>query len=278
MQKVGPASPVEILGLDGVPNAGDSFRVIKNDKEFKQALSAGKLKERDLRLGVTRSVSAGFSGRSETEENAVRENQFNLLVKADTQGSLEAVVDVLQRMNSDEVKINIVHSATGDITEADVMLTAAAKGLIIGFNTKADTGAQKLAENQGVPIKRYDVIYHIMEEIEKWVLGQLEPDTEEVHMGTAEVRQLFKVGKAGMIAGCMVTTGKMVRNAKAVVTRNGKTIFTGTVDNLKRFKDDVKEVASGYECGISFDRFNDLEAGDKIDVYTVKSLERTSLS
>lgn len=277
VQSAGPATPVEILGLDGVPNAGDTFRMIRSDKEFKQALAAEKQRERDLRLGVTRSVSAGFSGRSETDENAVKENQFNLLVKADTQGSLEAVVDVLQRMTSDEVKINIVHSATGDISEADVMLAATAKGLIIGFNSKADVAQTRLAEAQGVTIKRYEVIYHITEEIEKWVLGQLTPETEEIQAGTAEVRQIFKVGKTGIIAGCMVTSGKLLRGSKALVMRGGKEVFSGTLDNLKRFKDDVKEVASGYECGLSFDRFNDLQEGDIVEVYTVKSLERTSL-
>jgi len=277
VQSAGPASPVEILGLDGVPNAGDTFRMIRNDKEFKQALASGKQQERDQRLGVSRSVAAGFSGRSETDENAVKENQFNLLVKGDTQGSLEAVVDVLQRLTNDEVKINIVHSATGDVSEADVMLAATARALIIAFNSKADGNAQRLAETQGVVIKRYEVIYHITEEIEKWVLGQLEPETEEVQSGTAEVRQIFKVGKTGIIAGCMVTSGKLLRNTKAIVLRNGKEVFSGTLDNLKRFKDDVKEVASGYECGISFDRYNDLQEGDIIEVYTVKSLERTSL-
>lgn len=278
IQTAGPATPVEILGLDGVPNAGDSFRVVRNDKLFKQQLAAEKQKEREQRIGVSRAVAAGFSGKSEIEsDNAVKENQFNLLVKADTQGSLEAVVDVLQRMTSDEVKINIVHSATGDISEADVMLASTANALIIGFNSKADANAQRLAEQEGVSIKRYDVIYHITEDIEKWVLGQLAPETEEVQTGTAEVRQIFKVGKTGIIAGCMVTSGKMLRNSKAVVLRNGKEIFSGPLTNLKRFKDDVKEVASGYECGISFERFHDLQEGDVIEVYTVKALERTSL-
>ncbi len=278
IQHAGPSTPVEILGLDGVPNAGDTFRVVRNDKEFKQSLAAGKQKERDQRIGVSRSVAAGFSGRSEIEsDNAVKENQFNLLVKADTQGSLEAVVDVLQRMTNDEVKINIVHSATGDISEADVMLASTANALIIAFNAKVDTTPQRLADQEGVTIKRYDVIYHITEEIEKWVLGQLEPETEEVHTGSAEVRQIFKVGKTGTIAGCMVTSGKLIRNAKAVVLRNGKEVFSGTLNNLKRFKDDVKEVATGYECGISFDKFQGLQEGDVIDVFTTKALERTSL-
>jgi translation initiation factor IF-2 len=278
IQEAGPSTPVEILGLDGVPNAGESFRVIRNDKLFKQELSDEKRKDRDQRIGVSRAVSAGFSGKSEIEsDNAVKENQFNLLVKADTQGSLEAVVEVLQRMTSDEVKINIVHSATGDISEADVMLASTAKALVICFNTKADGNALKLAEQEGLNIKRYDVIYHITDDIEKWVLGQLAPETEEIQVGTAEVRQIFKVGKTGIIAGCMVTSGKLLRNAKANVMRAGKEVFSGPLNNLKRFKDDVKEVASGYECGISFDRFHDLQEGDIVEVYTVKSMERTSL-
>ncbi len=280
VQEAGPATPVEILGLSGVPNAGERFQVIRNDKLFKQRLADEKLKERDQRLSVKKTALAGFSGRKEgeaAEEDQVKEMQFNLVVKADTQGSLEAVVDMLQRMNSDEVKINIVHSATGDISEADVMLASTANALIIGFNSKEDPNAARLAETQDVNIKKYDVIYHITEDIEKWVLGQLEPETEEVEAGTAEVRQIFTVGKSSVIAGCMVTSGKVIRNAKAVVERGGKAIFTGPLNNLKRFKDDAKEVASGYECGISFDRFNDLQEGDIITVYTTKALERTSL-
>jgi translation initiation factor IF-2 len=277
IQSAGPATPVEILGLDGVPNAGDAFRIIHNDKLFKQELTLEKQRQREERIGVSRSVAAGFSGRAETDTESPKESQFNLLVKADTQGSLEAVVDVLQRMTGDEVKINIVHSATGDISEADVMLASTANGLIIGFNSQVTTNAQKLAEQQGVIVKLYDVIYHITEDIEKWVLGQLAPETEEVQTGSAEVRQIFKVGKAGIIAGCMVTSGKVIRNAKAVVLRGGKEIFSGPLSNLKRFKDDVKEVAQGYECGISFERFNDMQEGDIIEIYTVKALERTSL-
>jgi len=273
VEEATPSTPVSILGLDGVPKAGDSFRILTNDKLFKQELAAEKQRVREERIGVTRSV-AGFSGRLETEEN--KENQFNLLVKADTQGSLEAVLEVLQRMTNEEVKINIVHSATGDISEADVMLASTASALIIGFNAKADAAPQRLAEQGGVNIKLYDVIYHITEDIEKWVLGQLSPETEETHTGTAEIRQIFTVGKTAVIAGCMVTFGKMVRNAKANVMRNGKEVYSGPLSNLKRFKDDAKEVASGYECGISFDKFQDLQVGDLVELYTVKSTERTS--
>jgi translation initiation factor IF-2 len=273
VNEAGPSTPVSILGLDGVPKAGDAFKVMENDKVFKQDLAAEKQRVRDERIGFTRSV-AGFSGRLETEEN--KENQFNLLVKADTQGSLEAVLEVLQRMTNEEVKINIVHSATGDISEADVMLASTANALIIGFNTKADSAPQRIAEQSGVNIKKYDVIYHITEDIEKWVLGQLSPETEEQHTGTAEIRQIFTVGKTAVIAGCMVTFGKLVRNAKANVMRDGKEIYSGPLNNLKRFKDDVKEVATGYECGISFDKFQDLQMGDQVEVFTTKSTERTS--
>ena len=277
VQEAGPATPVEILGLSGVPPAGERFEIVPNDKDFKQRLNDAKIASRDERLSIKKTNHAGFSGRKEDDAEGQKEKQFHLLVKADTQGSLEAVVDMMQRMTSDEVKINIVHSATGEISEADVMLASTANALIIGFNSNPDSNAFRLAEQNHVTIKKYDVIYHIMEDIEKWVLGQLEQETEEVEVGSAEVRQIFTVGKTGIIAGCMVTSGKVIRNSKAVVMRNGKQIYTGPLSNLKRFKDDAKEVASGYECGISFDRFNDMEEGDIITVYTTKVLERTSL-
>ena len=276
LTEAGPATPVKILGLNDVPNAGDEFHVILDDKTFKQKLGAEKLRKREQRLnaaqknlapGVTMSLE-GFEGKTETH--------FNVIVKADTQGSLEAVVEVLNGLSTNEIKVNILHSATGDISEADVMLASAGSALIIGFNSWPDNNAQKLSEQQHVPVRPYDIIYRMAEDVEKMMVGKLSPEFEEIEAGQAEVRQIFSVGK-NVIAGCYVTSGKMVRNAKANVLRNGEVIFTGKMDHLKRFKDDAKEVALGYECGISFDKFNDLQEGDIIAIFTMKELERTSL-
>jgi translation initiation factor IF-2 len=278
--KAGPATPVEILGLSDVPRAGDPFQVIRDEKKFKQLFNEAKLQERDQRLG-SRSLSTGFATSGPradgSGEAAAEQKEFNVIIKADTQGSAEAVNGALSRLSTDEIKVKVLHTGTGDISEADVMLATASQALIIGFNVREDGNAQRTAEQAGVQIKKYDVIYHINEEMEKLMLGKLSPETQEVESGQAEVRQLFTVGKNVVIAGCMVTKGKVVRNGKAKVTRNGKEIFAGTVDNLKRFKDDAKEVAAGYECGISFNKFNDLEIGDIITVFTVEETERTSL-
>ncbi|MBY0404420.1 MAG: translation initiation factor IF-2 [Cyanobacteria bacterium] len=275
--KAGPSSPVEILGLNDVPKAGDHFQVIRDEKKFKQLLSEGKLQERDQRLG-SRSLSTGFATTARQEGSETPEQmEFNVIIKADTQGSAEAVNGALSRLSTDEIKVKVIHTGTGDISEADVMLASASNTIIIGFNVKDDGKASIVAEQSGVKIYKYDVIYHINEEMEKLMLGKLSPDTQEVEAGQVEVRQLFSVGKNMVIAGCYVLKGKAIRGAKAKVMRNGKEIFAGVLDNLKRFKDDAREVATGYECGISFSKFNDLQVGDLILISKIEETERTSL-
>lgn len=274
--KAGPSTPVEILGLNDVPNAGEGFVVVRDEKKFKQMLSQAKLQDRDQRLG-SRSLT-GMSGiTTNADGEATEQKEFNVIIKADTQGSAEAVSGALANLSTDEIQVKILHVGTGEISEADVMLATASQALIIGFNVKEDGNAQRIAEQNAIRIYKYDVIYHINEEMEKLMLGQLSPSTQEIEVGQAEVRQIFTVGKTMVIAGCMVTKGKVLRNAKAVVTRGKQELFTGNIDQLKRFKDDAKEVASGYECGISFNKFNDLETGDIITVFTVEETERTSL-
>jgi translation initiation factor IF-2 len=274
--KAGPSTPVEILGLNDVPNAGEGFVVIRDEKKFKQMLSQAKLQDRDQRLG-SRSLT-GMSGiTTNADGEATEQKEFNVIIKADTQGSAEAVSGALANLSTDEIQVKILHVGTGEISEADVMLATASQALIIGFNVKEDANAQRIAEQNAIRIYKYDVIYHINEEMEKLMLGQLSPSTQEIEVGQAEVRQIFTVGKTMVIAGCMVTKGKVLRNSKAVVHRGKQELFTGNIDQLKRFKDDAKEVASGYECGISFNKFNDLETGDIITVYTVEETERTSL-
>jgi translation initiation factor IF-2 len=179
----------------------------------------------------------------------------------------------LLQLDQSKVQLKILHSGTGDISEADITLASASEGLVVAFNVKCDGNALRLVETEGVELLHFDVIYHLTETIEKRMKGQLAPETREVEVGTAEVRQLFTVGKTSVIAGCMVTKGKMVRNAKAVVVRGKQTMYTGPLDNLKRFKDDAKEVAQGYECGMSFDKFNDLQPGDVITVFVEEVIE-----
>lgn len=273
IQKSEPSTPVEILGLSEVPQAGDYFEVVKNEKEMKTIVQERKEKERDKRLDamlpahVRREAVAG-------EEDIP---QLNLIIKANTNGSAEAVSQAIAQLESDEIKTKIIHVGVGDISEADVMLASASNALILGFTVKEDANALAAAEKEGVTIKKYDIIYQILEDIEKTMLSLLEPEVKEVELGKAEVRQVFTIGKTTRIAGCYVTEGKIVRSKDAVLYRDGKEIFRGAIDQLKRFKDDVKEVAQGFECGISFAKWNDIEEGDIIEVSTTEEVERQSL-
>lgn len=273
IQKAEPSTPVEILGLSEVPQAGDYFEVVKNEKEMKTIVQERKEKERDKRLDamlpahVRREAVAG-------EEDIP---QLNLIIKANTNGSAEAVSQAIAQLESNEIKTKIIHVGVGDISEADVMLASASNALILGFTVKEDANALATAEKEGVTIKKYDIIYQILEDIEKTMLSLLEPEVKEVELGKAEVRQVFTIGKTTRIAGCYVTEGKIVRSKDAVLYRDGKEIFRGAIDQLKRFKDDVKEVAQGFECGISFAKWNDIEEGDIIEVSTKEEVERQSL-
>ncbi len=270
VKSAGPSTPVEILGLNEVPHAGDPFIVVLNDKEFKRLLQERQNQDREQRL--SKAVAApGLVSDKETNRK-----DFYLIIKADTQGSVEAISASILQLATEEVSVHVLHGGTGDVSDADVLLASASNALIIAFNVKTEANALKTAQDRGIEIRDYDVIYHVIEDMEKMMLGMLAPETEEQELGAAEVRQLFSFGKT-TIAGCYVIEGKVVRNGLSRVYREGKEIFKGTLNNLKRFKDDAKEVASGYECGVSFDKFNDLQPGDLIRVYTIKETERTSL-
>ena len=203
--------------------------------------------------------------------------QLNLIIKANTNGSAEAVSQAIAQVESKEISTKIIHVGVGDISEADVMLAAASNALILGFTVKEDSNALVAAEREKVTIKKYDIIYQLLEDIEKTLLSLLDPEIKEVELGKAEVRQVFNIGKTGKIAGCYVLEGKIVRDKDAVILRDGVEIYKGAIEQLKRFKDDVKEVAQGFECGISFGKFNDLQEGDIIQVSTTEEIERTSL-
>ena len=273
IQKAEPSTPVEILGLSEVPQAGDYFEVVKNEKEMKAIVQERKEKERDKRLDAM--LPAHVRREAVAGEDDIP--QLNLIIKANTNGSAEAVSQAIAQLESNEIKTKIIHVGVGDISEADVMLASASNALILGFTVKEDSNALAAAEREGVTIKKYDIIYQILEDIEKTMLSLLEPEIKEVELGKAEVRQVFTVGKTTRIAGCYVTEGKIVRSKDAVLYRDGKEIFRGAIDQLKRFKDDVKEVAQGFECGISFAKWNDIEIGDIIEVSTTEEVERKSL-
>ncbi len=273
IQKAEPSTPVEILGLTEVPQAGDYFEVVQNEKEMKAIIDKRKEKERDKRIEAT--LPAHIRREAVAGDNDIP--QLNLIIKANTHGSAEAVSQAIAQLESQLIKTKIIHVGVGDISEADVMLASASGALILGFTVKEDSNALAAAEKEGVVIKKYDIIYQILEDIEKTMLSLLQPETKEVQLGKAEIRQIFTIGKTTKIAGCYVTEGKIIRSKNAVLIRDGKEIFTGVIDQLKRFKDDVKEVAQGFECGISFAKFNDLQIGDIIQVSTTEEIERTSL-
>jgi translation initiation factor IF-2 len=273
IQKAEPSTPVEILGLTEVPQAGDRFEVVQNEKEMKAIVEKRREKERDRRLESM--LPAHIRKESAASEGDIP--QLNLIIKANTNGSAEAVSQAIAGIESKDIITKIIHVGVGDISEADVMLASASGAIILGFTVKEDNNAIIAAEREGVIIKKYDIIYQILEDIEKKMLSLLEPETKEVKLGIAEVRQIFTVGKTNKIAGCYVIEGKIVRSKDAVLIRDGKEIFKGEIDQLKRFKDDVKEVAQGFECGISFNKWNDIEIGDLIQVSTIEEIERQSL-
>ena len=273
IQKAEPSTPVEILGLTEVPNAGDYFEVVQNEKEMKAIVDKRKERERNKRLDAM--LPAHMRRESGAAEDGA--TQLNLIIKANTNGSAEAVAQAIAQFESDEIVTKIIHVGVGDISEADVMLASASNALILGFTVKEDSNALAVAEREGVTIKKYDIIYQILEDIEKTMISLLSPEVKEVVTGQVEIRQIFTIGKTVKIAGCYVTEGKINRNDTATIYRDGKEVFKGAIDQLKRFKDDVKEVAQGFECGISFVKFNDIQEGDIVKFVTTKEVDRTEL-
>jgi len=271
--KAEPSTPVEVLGLAEVPRAGDHFEVVANEKEMKAIVDKRKEIERSKRLDTMLPAHI----RKEAVAGDENITQLNLIIKANTNGSAEAVSQAVAQLESKEIATKIIHVGVGDISEADVMLASASGAVILGFGVKEDSNALNTAEKEGVVIKKYDIIYQILEDLEKKMLSLLQPEIKQVELGKAEVRQVFTVGKTTKIGGCYVLEGKIQRGKTATVIRDGKEIFKGQIDQLKRFKDDVKEVSQGFECGISFVKFNDLEEGDIIEASTTEEVERVSL-
>ncbi|ABS40489.1 translation initiation factor IF-2 [Clostridium botulinum] len=274
IQSAGPSTPVGILGLSEVPEAGDKFYQVKDEKTARGIADKRKEKIRDEYLQSTHKVSL------EDLYNQIREGkvkELGLIVKADVQGSVEALKQSLEKLSTEEVKVRVIHGGVGAINETDVTLATASNGIILGFNVRPDNNAIIASERDGVDIKTYRVIYDAIEDIKSAMLGMLEPEFKEVVIGTAEVRQVYKISSVGTIAGAYVQTGKLARNAGARVIRDGIVIFESELASLKRFKDDAKEVAQGYECGLSIEKFNDIKEGDIIECFIMEEIKKKTL-
>ena len=274
IKSAGPSIPVEVLGLSEVPAAGDRFVVVKDEKTARNMAEIRKDKIKTESHQASHRVSLEDLY-SQIQEGKVKE--LSIIVKADVQGSVEAIRQSLEKLSTDDVKVRVIHGAVGAITETDITLAAASNALMIGFNVRPDSNAVAMAEKDGVDIKTYRIIYDAIEDVKSAMIGMLDPEYKEVINGKAEVRMTYKISNVGTIAGCYVTDGKIVRNSEIRVIRDGIVIFESVLASLKRFKDDAKEVNKGYECGLSVERFNDLKEGDIIESFTMEAVKRKEL-
>ena len=272
IKTAGPSIPVEIQGLTEVPQAGDEFMVLADERRAREIATyrAGKFRHTKLAKQQAAKLENMFTDMAAGEVKMVP-----IIIKADVQGSQEALAQSLLKLSTDEVKVQLVYTAVGAISESDVNLAIASKAVIIGFNTRADAGSRKLAENNGVDIRYYDIIYDAVDELKLAMSGMLTPDKKEEVIGTAEIRQIFKVSKIGSIAGCMVTAGVVRRTARLRLLRDNMVIFTGELDSLKRFKDDVREVREGFDCGLNIKNYNDIQEGDVLEFFEIREVART---
>jgi translation initiation factor IF-2 len=268
----GPAMPVEVVGFTGVPDAGDIFVSMADEKQAKEIATyrMQKLRETELAKHSKLSLEQLYE---KIQKGEVKD--LNTIVKADVQGSVEAVSDSLRKLTTDAIRLNVLHASVGAITETDVNLASASNAIILGFNVRPEVKAQALAEKEGVDIRLYNIIYDAVEDVKKAMEGLLEPTLREKHLGRAEIRDTFSVPKIGTVAGCYVLDGKMLRNAQVRLLRDNVVIYTGKMSSLRRFKDDVKDVASGYECGIGLENYNDLKVGDIIEAFEIEKVAAT---
>jgi translation initiation factor IF-2 len=264
-----PGEPVEILGFDGVPEAGEHVRAVENDRRARQLAT-----ERSTRL--QREALARQAGRKVSLEDIFKSGaqELNLLLKADVAGSLEAIQDEIAKLPQDEVAVNVIRAAVGGVTESDVMLAAASDAIILGFGVRPVGDARAVAEREGVEIRHYSVIYRAIEELRDAMQGMLVPEEVEDTLGTAEVRQLFRASRVGTIAGCHVLDGKVTRGSRMRLIREGTVIYEGEIASLRRFNDDVREVAAGYDCGIVLRDYADVKVEDVIETFATRQVER----
>jgi translation initiation factor IF-2 len=272
VEEAGPAKPVQVLGWTAVPNAGDDVRVVVDEREARHIAESREARARAAELVASRPPSLQEFLTSVREGEV---NELNLIVKADAQGNLEALIDALEKLSTDEVKVRVVHRGVGAITENDITLAIASRAVVMGYNVRPTAAAGDLAEKEAVDVRLHRVIYDAINDIRGALEGMLAPEEQVVELGSAEVRALFRVPRVGTIAGCYVTRGNIVRGARARLVREGVIVYEGRVDSLRRFKDDVREVAEGFECGIGLENFNDVKEGDVIETFEVREVARS---
>jgi translation initiation factor IF-2 len=272
VQEAGPSIPVEVQGLSEVPTAGEEMMVIADERKAREIANFRQGKFRDVKFAKQHATKLEnmFGQMAEGEKKVL-----TLVIKADVQGSQEALAQSLLKLSTDEVKVQIVHAAVGGISESDINLAIASKAVIVGFNVRADAGSRKLAENNGVDIRYYNIIYDAVDEIKAAMTGMLAPEQREETIGTAEIRTVFVASKIGTVAGSMVTAGVVRRGARFRLLRDNVVIYTGEVESVRRMKDDVREVAAGFECGIKLKNYNDIKENDQLEFFEVKEVART---
>ena len=271
VKEAGPSTPVSVLGLDGAPQAGDKFKVYEDEREAKDIASKREQLLREQNVRTQKHITLDEIGRRIALGNF---KELNIILKGDVDGSVEALTDSLQKLSTEEIQINIIHKGVGAITESDVLLASASDAVVIGFNVRPQGKAAQLAQQEGIDIRTYSIIYQVIDDIKDAMEGMLSPDIVEEITGTAEIRETYKISKIGTIAGCMVLTGKIFSKSKIRLIRDNVVIYTGELASLKRFKDDVKEVAKGYDCGIQIKNYNDLQINDIIEAYEEKEVKK----
>jgi translation initiation factor IF-2 len=264
MDEAAPSTPVSILGLDGAPQAGDKFHIFEDEKEAKQIAAKRSQLQREQSVRTQRHITLDEIGRRIALGDF---KELNIILKGDVDGSVEALTDSFQKLSTDEIQVNIIHKGVGAITESDVLLASASDAIIVGFNVRPSGNARTLADNEEIDIRTYSIIYAAIEDLKDAMEGMLSPELKEEVTGNVEIREVYKISKIGNIAGCMVISGKIFRNSKIRLLRENVVVYSGELSSLKRFKDDVKEVAKGYDCGLQIKNYNDIKVGDVIEAY-----------
>jgi translation initiation factor IF-2 len=271
VETAGPSAPVEVLGLNGTPSAGDEFTVVENEARAREVTAFRQRRSRDAR------AAAGSRGTLEQMFSKISEGtakELGVVVKTDVQGSLEAITGTLTKISTDEVAVRLLHGAVGAITEGDIALAKASNGIVVGFNVRASPQAREIARRDGVEIRYYSIIYNIIDDVKAALSGMLAPTLREKFLGNAEIREVFDISKVGKVAGCRVTEGLVKRGAKVRLLRDNVVIHEGTLKTLRRFKDEVREVQEGYECGMAFENYHDIRVGDVIECFEMESVAR----